>query len=92
MSVLIFSLVCMVFLNRDWYNLEKSKRVKPFRCGEFDGCIERAESSQGLPLKKREKYARREDAILHALELERQMLKKQEKTGIASDKPISDHI
>ncbi|TKY71096.1 PWWP domain [Spatholobus suberectus] len=57
----------------DWYNLEKSKRVKTFRCGEFDGCIERAESAQGMPLKKREKYARREDAILHALELERQM-------------------
>ena len=60
--------------------------MKPFRCGEFDGCIERAESSQGMPLKKREKYARREDAILHALELERQMLKKQEKLGIASDR------
>lgn len=75
-----------VFLYRDWYNLEKSKRVKPFRCGEFDGCIERAESSQGMPLKKREKYARREDAILHALELERQMLKKQEKLGIASNR------
>ncbi|OIV92619.1 hypothetical protein TanjilG_17970 [Lupinus angustifolius] len=65
----------------DWYNLEKSKRVKPFRCGEFDGCIERVESTQGMPLKKREKYARREDAILHALELEKQMLKKQEKLG-----------
>ncbi|OIW11135.1 hypothetical protein TanjilG_22942 [Lupinus angustifolius] len=63
----------------DWYNLEKSKRVKLFRCGEFDGCIERVESTQGMPLKKREKYARREDAILHALQLERQMLKKQEK-------------
>ncbi|PKA66390.1 Uncharacterized protein AXF42_Ash007087 [Apostasia shenzhenica] len=56
----------------DWYNLEKSKRVKPFRCGEFDACIERAEASQGIPIKKREKYARREDAILHALELEKQ--------------------
>ncbi|KAK7405995.1 hypothetical protein VNO78_07608 [Psophocarpus tetragonolobus] len=66
----------------DWYNLEKSKRVKAFRCGEFDGCIERAESAQGMPLKKREKYARREDAILHALELERQILKKQEKIGL----------
>lgn len=32
---------------RDWYNLEKSKRVKAFRCGEFDDCIERAESSFG---------------------------------------------
>lgn len=70
----------------DWYNLEKSKRVKAFRCGEFDDCIERAESSQGIPIKKREKYARREDAILHALELEKQQLaKKQGKLGIASD-------
>ncbi|KAI4363619.1 hypothetical protein MLD38_019812 [Melastoma candidum] len=58
----------------DWYNLEKSKRVRPFRCGEFDDCIERAVASLGMPPKKREKYARREDAILHALELEKQML------------------
>ncbi|KAE9612847.1 putative PWWP domain-containing protein [Lupinus albus] len=67
----------------DWYNLKKSKCVKPFRCGEFDRCIERVESTQCMPLKKREKYARREDAILHALELERQMLKKQEKLDVA---------
>lgn len=46
--------------------------MKAFRCGEFDACIERAEASQGVLLKKREKYARREDAILHALELEKQ--------------------
>ncbi|GAB2264968.1 hypothetical protein Dimus_000039 [Dionaea muscipula] len=58
----------------DWYNLEKSKRVKPFRCGDFDDCIEKAEASLGMPAKKREKYARREDAILHALELEKQLL------------------
>ncbi|CAH9140801.1 unnamed protein product [Cuscuta epithymum] len=58
----------------DWYNLEKSKRVKAFRCGEFDDCIERAEASLGMPPKKREKYARREDAIIHALELERQLV------------------
>ena len=71
---------------RDWYNLEKSKRVKAFRCGEFDDCIERAESSQGMPIKKREKYARREDAILHALELEKQQSRKQGKLAIvASD-------
>ncbi|KAG4166802.1 hypothetical protein ERO13_A13G155200v2 [Gossypium hirsutum] len=63
----------------DWYNLEKSKRVKAFRCGEFDDCIERAESSLGVPPKKREKYARREDAILHALELEKELLRKQGK-------------
>ncbi|XP_074302342.1 uncharacterized protein LOC141633870 [Silene latifolia] len=60
----------------DWYNLEKSKRVKAFRCGEFDDCIERASASQGLPTKKREKYARREDAILHALKLEKQFHEK----------------
>ncbi|KAF5749335.1 hypothetical protein HS088_TW04G01303 [Tripterygium wilfordii] len=69
----------------DWYNLEKSKRVKAFRCGEFDDCIERAESSHGIPIKKREKYARREDAILHALELEKQQLRKQGKLDLASD-------
>ena len=89
-SMLGINMHCFLFcllacLTRDWYNLEKSKRVKAFRCGEFDDCIERAESAQGMPTKKREKYARREDAILHALELERQMLKKQGKLGIASD-------
>ncbi|GAV86948.1 hypothetical protein CFOL_v3_30374 [Cephalotus follicularis] len=69
----------------DWYNLEKSKRVKAFRCGEFDDCIERAESAQGAPIKKREKYARREDAIHHALELEKELLRKQGKLGVASE-------
>ncbi|KAJ7949833.1 Tudor/PWWP/MBT superfamily protein [Quillaja saponaria] len=70
----------------DWYNLEKSKRVKAFRCGDFDDCIERAESSLGMPTKKREKYARREDAILHALELERQILNQQGKLVISSNR------
>ncbi|XP_065011717.1 uncharacterized protein At1g51745-like isoform X1 [Musa acuminata AAA Group] len=70
----------------DWYNLEKSKRVKAFRCGEFDACIEKAEASLGVPIKKREKYARREDAILHALELERKQLEmKQQKQVITSN-------
>ncbi|KAE8679039.1 dentin sialophosphoprotein-like [Hibiscus syriacus] len=69
----------------DWYNLEKSKRVKTFRCGEFDDCIERAESSQGMPPKKREKYARREDAILHALELEKEIFRKQGKLDTPSN-------
>lgn len=66
----------------DWYNLEKSKRVKAFRCGEFDDCIERIEASQSIPLRKREKYARREDAILHALELEKQFEMKHTKPGL----------
>ncbi|KAK6936561.1 PWWP domain [Dillenia turbinata] len=71
---------------RDWYNLEKSRRVKAFRCGEFVDCIERAESSRGMPIKKREKYARREDAIIHALELEKKLLqKRQEDLGVSPD-------
>ncbi|KAJ6744019.1 T17B22.17 PROTEIN [Salix purpurea] len=73
----------------DWYNLEKSKRVKAFRCAEFSDCIERAESALGMPIKKREKYARREDAILHALELEKQLMRKQGTLDIAFDCPRS---
>lgn len=60
--------MCLIF--RDWYNLEKSKRVKAFRCGEYDECIEKAKASAANSGKKAVKYARREDAILHALELE----------------------
>lgn len=55
----------------DWYNFDKSRRIKAFRCGEFDDCIERARSFGCLRSKNREKYARRDDAILHALELEK---------------------
>ncbi|XVE88751.1 hypothetical protein DITRI_Ditri19aG0094100 [Diplodiscus trichospermus] len=54
----------------DWYNLEKSKRVKAFRCGEYDDCIKKAKASAANSSKKAVKYARREDAILHALEIE----------------------
>ncbi|XP_073302534.1 uncharacterized protein At1g51745-like [Primulina huaijiensis] len=54
----------------DWYNLERSKRVKAFRCGEYDDCIEKAKAAASHPSKKAVKYARREDAIIHALELE----------------------
>lgn len=64
----------------DWYNMEKSKRVKAFRCGEFDDCILKAESCAGVPTKKREKYARREDAILHALELEKLQLERKKQS------------
>jgi hypothetical protein len=71
-----------LFKIRDWYNLEKSKRVKAFRCGEFDACIEKAEATQGTLVKKREKYARREDAILHALELERKQLASKYQTQV----------
>ncbi|KAM0938241.1 putative PWWP domain containing protein PWWP2 [Dioscorea sansibarensis] len=57
----------------DWYNLEKSTRVKTFRCGDYDKDIEKAKASVGRANKKAPnagKYVRREDAILHALELE----------------------
>ncbi|XP_038706827.1 uncharacterized protein At1g51745-like isoform X2 [Tripterygium wilfordii] len=54
----------------DWYNLEKSRRVKAFRCGDYDECIEKAKASAANPNRKAVKYARREDAIIHALELE----------------------
>ncbi|CAN0878071.1 Uncharacterized protein At1g51745 [Linum grandiflorum] len=54
----------------DWYNLEKSKRVKAFRCGEYDEYIEKARVAAANGNRKAVKYARREDAILHALEIE----------------------
>ncbi|CAK7356817.1 unnamed protein product [Dovyalis caffra] len=60
----------------DWYNLEKSKRVKAFRCGEYDECIEKAKASAANGNKRAVKYARREDAILHALEIENSRLGK----------------
>ncbi|GMI91785.1 PRO-TRP-PRO-TRP protein 2 [Hibiscus trionum] len=60
----------------DWYNLEKSKRVKAFRCGEYNECIEKAKASAVNSSKKAVKYARREDAILHALEIENARLGK----------------
>lgn len=57
----------------DWYNLERSKRVKAFRCGEYDECIEKVKNRAMRSSKKAAnsgKYVRREDAILHALEIE----------------------
>ncbi|CAN4089060.1 unnamed protein product [Withania somnifera] len=54
----------------DWYNLEKSKRVKAFRCGEYDECIKKAKAAAANTSRKAVKYARREDAIIHALEIE----------------------
>ncbi|XP_070027418.1 uncharacterized protein At1g51745-like isoform X2 [Nicotiana tabacum] len=60
----------------DWYNLEKSKRVKAFRCGEYDECIEKAKAAAANSSRKAVKYARREDAIIHALEIENARLGK----------------
>ncbi|KAL2493182.1 Tudor/PWWP/MBT superfamily protein [Abeliophyllum distichum] len=75
----------------DWYNLEKSKRVKAFRCGEYNECIEKAKSSSNSS-KKAVKYARREDAILHALELESAHLGKDHPDfSIGTDVQDGDH-
>ncbi|GLT58350.1 hypothetical protein SLA2020_312500 [Shorea laevis] len=88
----------------DWYNLEKSKRVKAFRCGEYDECIEKAKTSAASSNKKAVKYARREDAILHALEIENARLGKDnpnyfsrrdnssgEDSGSARESPTMSH-
>ncbi|RYR25715.1 hypothetical protein Ahy_B02g059681 [Arachis hypogaea] len=40
----------------DWYNLEKSKQVKAFRCGEYDECIEKAKAFAANSNKKVVKY------------------------------------
>lgn len=50
--------------------------MKAFRCGEYDECIEKAKASAANGNKKAVKYARREDAILHALEIENARLGK----------------
>ncbi|XP_019196993.1 PREDICTED: uncharacterized protein At1g51745-like isoform X2 [Ipomoea nil] len=60
----------------DWHNLENSKRVRAFRCGEYDKCIEKALLVAASGSRKAVKYNRREDAILHALEIERSFLGK----------------
>ncbi|CAI9766117.1 unnamed protein product [Fraxinus pennsylvanica] len=55
----------------NWYNLETSKRIKAFRCGEYDSYIQKAEASASISSKKTGgRYARRADAIIHALEIE----------------------
>ncbi|TVU34113.1 hypothetical protein EJB05_15942, partial [Eragrostis curvula] len=56
----------------DWYNIEDSKCVKPFRCGEFAECIENAKVRGRLKniAYKEGKYACRDDAIMHALAIE----------------------
>uniref|UniRef100_A0A0D9WKJ5 PWWP domain-containing protein n=1 Tax=Leersia perrieri TaxID=77586 RepID=A0A0D9WKJ5_9ORYZ len=53
----------------DWCNLERTKRVKPFRCGEseFDHCITKAQAQHAL---RRTTTTGKEDAILQALQIE----------------------
>lgn len=69
----IYLTCCVGLCHSDWYNLEKSKRVKSFRCGEYDECIEKAKAlaRQQKRTHTEGRYVRREDAIMHALEIER---------------------
>lgn len=63
----------------NWYNLQNSKRIKAFRCSEFENFIKRVEVSHVSTSTKNLKYANRGDAILHALELEKKELCKKRK-------------
>ncbi|RAL41581.1 unnamed protein product [Cuscuta campestris] len=58
----------------DCYNLESSRRVKAFRCGEFDDCIRKAKLSEEFASTESLKYVHRKNAILLALDLERQLV------------------
>ncbi|KAH9619273.1 hypothetical protein KSS87_013477, partial [Heliosperma pusillum] len=55
----------------DWFDLETTKAVKAFRCGEYDTCIEKASLSAASNSLKFTKYPRRENAIVCALEIEK---------------------
>uniref|UniRef100_A0A0E0L6K8 PWWP domain-containing protein n=1 Tax=Oryza punctata TaxID=4537 RepID=A0A0E0L6K8_ORYPU len=94
----------------DWCNLERSKRVKPFRCGEseFDDCIAKAQTQDALRRStttttttttgnknknKRDyntgRYARKEDAILQALQIERACFQDAHTESTALNLPMS---
>ncbi|GJM89924.1 hypothetical protein PR202_ga06153 [Eleusine coracana subsp. coracana] len=57
----------------DWCNIGRCKRVKPFRCGEldFEQRITKAQALDASRLGNKRRYARIEDAVLQALEIER---------------------
>nr|AMK08978.1 PWWP1 [Triticum monococcum subsp. monococcum]AMK08983.1 PWWP1 [Triticum monococcum subsp. monococcum] len=62
----------------EWCNLERSKRVKPFRCGEadLDDLIRRAEEQAARRRRaSAARNARKEDAVLQALDIERARLR-----------------
>ncbi|KAI5020840.1 hypothetical protein ZWY2020_045728 [Hordeum vulgare] len=61
----------------EWCNLERSKRVKPFRCGEadLDDLIRRTEEQTARRRRAgSSRNARKEDAVLQALDIERARL------------------
>ncbi|KAL2925038.1 hypothetical protein RDABS01_007563 [Bienertia sinuspersici] len=62
-------------LNVEWHDLETTKIIKAFRCGEYDACIEKAKVSAPKFLKRSLKYPRKEIAIIRALEIENSLIK-----------------
>ncbi|KAL9225595.1 hypothetical protein vseg_001500 [Gypsophila vaccaria] len=67
----------------DWFDLQTTKAVKAFRCGEYNTCIEKAQTSAANNLLKFTKYPRRENAIVCALEIEKSFLLKENPHGDA---------
>lgn len=65
--------------------------MKAFRCGEYEECIEKAKASAANSNKKAVKYARREDAILHALEIESARLGKDRLDFFRRENSGGDH-
>ncbi|AQK92624.1 Tudor/PWWP/MBT superfamily protein [Zea mays] len=64
----------------DWCNLDRCKRVKPFRCGELDleqrianALTLAATSDRSTWSYNKGRYARMEDAILQALDIEKEL-------------------
>ncbi|KAK1368297.1 PWWP domain-containing protein [Heracleum sosnowskyi] len=73
----------------DWYNLE-SGRIKAFRCSEFSDFIKEAECLKTKRLRELVKCARRTDAILHALELEKKEPGKKRKKSDCTEEAHKD--
>ncbi|KAL9262855.1 hypothetical protein AKJ16_DCAP04198 [Drosera capensis] len=84
-------LLCRDDVSLEWYNLEMSKQVKAFRCGEYDVCIRKAKAAAESASKKSVRLTKREKAILLALELECALVSKaQENNQSTPDNYESD--
>ncbi|CAH2036423.1 unnamed protein product [Thlaspi arvense] len=71
-------------VQKEWHVLEKSKTVKAFRCGDYDGFIDNAKAAAAAASsssKKSVKCTRREVAINSALEIENAHLAEEDHPG-----------
>ena len=88
LSILNLFLLLPIF--RDWYNLETSKRIRAFHCGDDKAFIKKARAyankSKRLDVNGR-KYARREEAILQALDIEKYHLNERKNGHLYLRKP-----